>query len=154
VVPAPVAVRGDGLVAGALPVSVRNLAEGEDGWVSDYATSDAPIRNAHYQSGFETTDAARQVRVMCEEESLDVVFSCEPEEYILDAADRAGFELPFSCRSGGCLSCSALLLSGSVDMGEQYVLEESHTEAGYFLLCCATASTDLVLLSHQEDEIK
>ena len=94
-----------------------------------------------------------QVRVLDEEASLDVVFSCEPGEFILDAADRAGFELPFSCRSGGCLSCSALLLSGKVDMGEQYVLEDEHTSAGYFLLCCSTAQTDLVVRSHQEDHI-
>lgn len=140
-------------MAGALPVLVKSVEGEEDGWVSDYATDDAPVRNAHYQTVFESTDAARRVRVLCEEEDMDIVFLCEPNEFILDAADRAGFELPFSCRSGGCLSCSALLLSGTVEMGEQYVLEEEHTDAGYFLLCCAVASTDLVLRSHQEDSI-
>jgi 2Fe-2S type ferredoxin len=148
-----VEVREDGLVPGAIPVAVRSADDDDGSWASDYATSDAPVRNAHYRGVYESTTEARQVRVFYEEESLDVVFSCEPGEFILDAADRAGFELPFSCRSGGCLSCSAQLLSGKVEMGEQYVLEDEHTSAGFFLLCCSTAQTDLVLRSHQEDNI-
>lgn len=130
------------------------MDDAEDGsWASDYATDDAPNRNAHYRQVFESTSEARRVRVIQEDEGIDVTFACEPGEFILDAADRAGQELPFSCRSGGCLSCSALLLSGEVEMGEQYVLEDEHISGGFFLLCCSTARTDVVLRSHQEDDI-
>jgi CDP-4-dehydro-6-deoxyglucose reductase len=50
-----------------------------------------------------------------------------PDERILDAAQRLGYECPNSCRNGNCHICSALLVEGSVtqdgvvhDHGEIY----------------------------------
>ncbi len=111
------------------------------------------MRNAHYREAFTTSDRAHQVRVICEAEALDTTFDCEPGEFILDAADRAGQELPFSCRSGGCLSCSGKLLSGVVVQGEQYVLEEEHIAEHFFLMCCSTVHSDVVVRTHQEDSV-
>ena len=37
------------------------------------------------------------------------------ETYILDAADDAGIDLPYSCRSGTCSSCAAKIVSGELD---------------------------------------
>lgn len=41
-------------------------------------------------------------------------FDCEPQETVLDAAARAGWELPYSCRRGICETCRASVLSGDV----------------------------------------
>ena len=139
---------------GDLPIRIRNRDEGEDGWASDYATDDAPVRNAHYRPVFESTGTAFRVRVINEDEDLDYTFDCEPGEFVLDAADRAGQELPFSCRSGGCISCSAKMLSGQIEMGEQYVLEDEHIDELFVLLCCSSPLSDLVVRTHQEDVIQ
>ncbi|MCC8943002.1 2Fe-2S iron-sulfur cluster binding domain-containing protein, partial [Bradyrhizobium sp. Arg68] len=41
-----------------------------------------------------------------------VTFPCEPREFVLDAAERAGYAMPSSCRKGACNTCEAGLLGG------------------------------------------
>jgi CDP-4-dehydro-6-deoxyglucose reductase/3-phenylpropionate/trans-cinnamate dioxygenase ferredoxin reductase subunit len=45
-----------------------------------------------------------------------IVFSCRPGETVLDAAERAGYALPYSCRKGVCTSCAATLTEGSAQV--------------------------------------
>lgn len=116
--------------------------------------ADAPVRNAHHRPKFEQTEQSFTVRVYNEAENLDVTFSCEPGEYVLEAADRAGFELPYSCRSGGCLTCSGHTKTGTFELGEQYVLDDDHLAKGFTLLCIATPTSDCVFESHQQDNIE
>jgi len=132
--------------AGPKPASVS--------WASDYETSDAPVRNAHYRARVEGTGARYKVRVYNEAEDLDIRFECEEGEYVLEGAERAGYELPYSCRSGGCLTCSAKTHVGTPHMAEQYVLEEEHQARGFVLLCCTSVSTDAEFESHQQDNIQ
>lgn len=46
--------------------------------------------------------------------SSDISFGCKADETILDAAERAGFAIPYSCRKGVCSSCEGRLISGDV----------------------------------------
>ncbi|WP_291024928.1 2Fe-2S iron-sulfur cluster-binding protein, partial [Hydrogenophaga sp.] len=36
----------------------------------------------------------------------DVSFPCEPADTVLDAALKAGIEMPYSCRKGVCGNCA------------------------------------------------
>ena len=54
---------------------------------------------------------------------------------MLDAAARAGIELPFSCRAGVCSTCRTKVVSGAVEMAQNYALEEWELEQGYVLAC-------------------
>ena len=36
----------------------------------------------------------------------EITFGCAPDESVLDAAERAGFALPYSCRKGVCSTCA------------------------------------------------
>lgn len=114
---------------------------------------DAPVRNAHLRPSFSTSEGSYSVRIMDERVGLDETFPCEPDEFILEAADRAGIELPYSCRSGGCLVCTGMLLDGETEMGEQFVLEENHLARGFRLLCCTTVQSHAVFIAHQEEAI-
>ena len=84
---------------------------------------------------------------------LEFVFPCKPDEFILDAAERAGFAMPSSCRGGGCLVCAGRVEHGTYEMGEQYVLEDDQIADGFMLLCCSVPTSDGRYKSHQEDEL-
>lgn len=57
------------------------------------------------------------------------------EETIIDAALRAGMDLPFSCKGGMCSTCRAKLVEGTVKMDVNYSLEPWELQAGYILTC-------------------
>jgi ring-1,2-phenylacetyl-CoA epoxidase subunit PaaE len=68
------------------------------------------------------------------------------EETVLDAAARAGIELPFSCRAGVCSTCRTKVVSGEVQMAQNYALEDWELEQGYVLACqsrCKSATLEL-----------
>jgi CDP-4-dehydro-6-deoxyglucose reductase, E3 len=71
------------------------------------------------------------------------VLSVEAGETILDAALRAGLNLPHSCKGGHCSSCRARIRSGSVTypLGNPLGLLEEERREGYALLCQAHASS-------------
>lgn len=75
------------------------------------------------------------------------VFEAADLECVLDAAERAGVNLPYSCRDGICGTCKARLSSGVVDHGyyAPSALSEQEREQGYFLMCCSIAQTDLLV---------
>jgi ring-1,2-phenylacetyl-CoA epoxidase subunit PaaE len=69
---------------------------------------------------------------------------------VLAAAERAGLELPFSCRSGICATCRARVTDGAVDMTHNIALERWETDAGFVLCCQARPKTATLHLSYDE----
>ncbi|ATI43722.1 FAD-binding oxidoreductase [Cognatishimia sp. D5M38] len=70
----------------------------------------------------------------------DIGFDCEEDETVLDAADRAGYAIPYSCRKGVCSSCE-----GGIAAGEAMVRGQG-VQAGPaegVKLCQARPLTDL-----------
>jgi ring-1,2-phenylacetyl-CoA epoxidase subunit PaaE len=77
-------------------------------------------------------------------------FTMQPDELILEAAERAGLDLPFSCRAGVCSTCRAKLVSGSATMEHNVALEDWEVDAGY-ILCCQSRPTSAALeISYDE----
>ena len=58
-----------------------------------------------------------------------------PGQTILEAAQDAGVEIPFSCTVGGCASCRVKLLAGKVALGEPNCLDPDERKEGFILAC-------------------
>lgn len=67
-------------------------------------------------------------------------------EMILDAAQRAGLDIPFSCKGGMCCTCRAHVKEGQVDMKLNYALEPGEVESGFVLTCQTEPVSDVVVI--------
>ena len=72
----------------------------------------------------------------------DIAFPCEPQEFVLDAAERAGYSMPSSCRKGACNTCEAGLVAGEV---EQRGRGRRTAREGTALMCRSRPRTDLTI---------
>ena len=69
-------------------------------------------------------------------------------EPLLEAAIRAGLDLPWSCRGGMCSTCRAKLTDGAATMEANYALEPWETAAGFVLTCQAHPTTPHVTVDY------
>ena len=69
-------------------------------------------------------------------------------EAILDAALRAGIDLPFACKGGMCSTCRAKLVEGKAEMDLNYSLEPWELKAGFVLTCQAKPVSDRVVVDY------
>ena len=59
------------------------------------------------------------------------------DESVLAAAERAGLDLPYSCRAGVCSTCRVKLIKGKVTLQHNVALEDWELAAGFILACQA-----------------
>ncbi len=72
------------------------------------------------------------------------------DETVLEAAARAGIELPFSCRAGVCSTCRTKVITGAVEMAQNYALEDWELEQGYVLACQSRVKSPALELDYDE----
>lgn len=70
---------------------------------------------------------------------------CDGDTPVLDAALRAGVNLPSSCGQGMCGTCKTTLVEGSVDMQHNGGIRPREISQNKILICCSRPLENLVI---------
>lgn len=115
------------------------------------------IHTERFNTGMAPRATAQQIESRSEEKVniiLDgrelIIEVSKQDDSILDAALRAGADLPYACKGGVCATCKCKVLEGQVEMAINYSLEQDEVEKGYVLSCQALPTSANVRLSFDE----
>jgi ring-1,2-phenylacetyl-CoA epoxidase subunit PaaE len=142
---------GPGSMAEEVRAAIKEINGNAPVRCERFATAASPIRPA---AGVVATAPAAQELLATVSVTMDGrrrTFPMAPgDASVLDAAERAGLELPFSCRSGICATCRVRCVAGKVDMMHNIALAPWELEAGFILCCQARPTTGMLELSYDE----
>ncbi|KAL9661572.1 hypothetical protein QQ045_026396 [Rhodiola kirilowii] len=102
---------------------------------------------------FKTTAMAVYKVKLIGPEGEEHEFEAPDDTYILDVAENAGVDLPYSCRAGACSTCAGQVVSGCVDQSDGSFLDEKQMESGYLFTCVSYPKGDCVIHTHKEGDL-
>lgn len=103
----------------------------------------------HVEKVISETNITANVTVILDGDALDISLN-ENDESILDAAQKAGADLPFACKGGVCCTCKARIMEGTARMDVNYALEQDELDAGYILTCQSHPTSEKLVVSFDD----
>ncbi|RYD52146.1 MAG: phenylacetate-CoA oxygenase/reductase subunit PaaK [Sphingobacteriales bacterium] len=97
----------------------------------------------------EAAEAKSRVRITLDGSTTELELAYGGDS-ILDAALKAGADLPYACKGGVCATCRARLIEGEVEMELSYGLEKDEIAKGFVLTCQSHPRTPVVAVDFDQ----
>nr|WP_298380329.1 ferredoxin--NADP reductase [uncultured Halomonas sp.] len=75
-------------------------------------------------------------------------FSCDGAQTLLEAAEKAGVELPYSCQAGMCATCVCQITEGEVTLRTNDVLDQRDLDRKLILGCQAVPASENIRVKY------
>lgn len=130
------------------------MIEAAQGALADLGVEAAKIHHEYFTPAEGSVPRAAPVERPAEGVAVEVILDGarrsfrleERDADLIEAAHRAGVELPWSCRGGMCCTCRCKKVEGEAEMAQNWSLEPWEIEAGYILGCQAQPTGDKLVL--------
>ena len=107
-----------------------------------YAETKTPIREELTSGQYTGGSSVIEIRLDGVRKFVSLAYGGD----LIDSAKAVGIILPFACRNGMCATCRCKVLSGKVQMRQNFSLEDWELKQGYILSCQLRAIDDKVIL--------
>ena len=80
-------------------------------------------------------------------------FTMAKNQSVVDGGLIAGLDMPYSCKGGVCSTCRAQVLSGEVDMDNNFALEDYEVARGFVLCCQSFPVSDKLVIDFDQEHV-
>ncbi len=107
---------------------------------SELFASAAPRRNHRPASAAEAQAVEARITIVLDgkRHAFDLL---QGDSSLIEAGERNGLEIPYSCKGGMCCTCRCRVDAGAAEMAVNYSLEDWELKAGFILACQARPTT-------------